>query len=139
MSSPKILHLTLKKKWFDMIKSGDKREEYRDIKPYWASRLIDASWTISLQESKNENKGILIPDIVYDLHNHPFTSPEEIIKGYFCKLKEFDFVMFRNGYSGGADLMSLECKGIEIREGKSEWGAPSGKCFIIKLGEIVIK
>lgn len=37
----KILHLTLKKKWFDMIKSGEKTQEYREAKPYWASRLVD--------------------------------------------------------------------------------------------------
>ena len=30
-----ILHLNLKKKWFDMILSGEKKEEYREIKPYW--------------------------------------------------------------------------------------------------------
>lgn len=35
----RILHLTLKKKWFDMIASGEKKEEYREIKPYWISRL----------------------------------------------------------------------------------------------------
>ncbi len=35
----KILHLTLKKKWFDMIASGEKKEEYREIKPYWKTRL----------------------------------------------------------------------------------------------------
>jgi len=34
-----ILHLTLKKKWFDMILYGDKREEYREIKNYWTKRL----------------------------------------------------------------------------------------------------
>ena len=34
-----ILHLTLKRKWFDMIASGEKREEYREIKPYWIKRL----------------------------------------------------------------------------------------------------
>jgi len=34
-----VLHLTLKKKWFDMILYGDKREEYREIKPYWKKRL----------------------------------------------------------------------------------------------------
>lgn len=34
-----ILHLTLKKKWFDMIASGEKKEEYREIKPYWIQRL----------------------------------------------------------------------------------------------------
>jgi len=35
----RILHLTLKKKWFDMIASGEKTEEYREIKPYWNKRL----------------------------------------------------------------------------------------------------
>lgn len=36
----KILNLTLKKKWFDMILSGEKTEEYREIKSYWISRLM---------------------------------------------------------------------------------------------------
>ncbi len=35
----KVLHLTLKKKWFDMIESGEKVEEYREVKPYWVTRL----------------------------------------------------------------------------------------------------
>lgn len=38
-ASQKILHLTLKKKWFDMIADGVKLEEYREIKPYWNKRL----------------------------------------------------------------------------------------------------
>lgn len=29
------LHLNLKKQWFDMIASGEKKEEYRETKPYW--------------------------------------------------------------------------------------------------------
>lgn len=33
------LHLTLKKQWFEMIKSGEKKEEYRDITPFWTKRL----------------------------------------------------------------------------------------------------
>jgi hypothetical protein len=35
------LHLTLKKKWFDMShpKNAKKNEEYRSIKPYWDKRL----------------------------------------------------------------------------------------------------
>lgn len=35
----KALHLTLNRKWFDMILSGEKKEEYREIKMYWATRL----------------------------------------------------------------------------------------------------
>lgn len=33
------LHLVLKSKWFEMIDSGVKKEEYRDIKDYWTKRL----------------------------------------------------------------------------------------------------
>ena len=38
----KTLHLVLKHKWFDMIKSGEKLEEYREVTDYWISRLTDA-------------------------------------------------------------------------------------------------
>lgn len=38
------LHLVLKKKWFDLIKSGQKTEEYREIKPYWEKRLKDKNF-----------------------------------------------------------------------------------------------
>ena len=34
------LHLTLKKKWFDMILSGQKKYEYRELKPYWRKRFV---------------------------------------------------------------------------------------------------
>jgi len=35
----KLLNLNLKKQWYNMIASGEKREEYREIKPYWQKRL----------------------------------------------------------------------------------------------------
>lgn len=31
--------LPIKRKWFDMILSGEKTEEYREIKPYYTSRF----------------------------------------------------------------------------------------------------
>lgn len=37
----KKLHLVLTAKWYSMIESGVKLEEYREIKPYWDIRLID--------------------------------------------------------------------------------------------------
>ena len=37
----KILHLSIHKKWFDLIASGEKKHEYRDDKPYWQKRLVD--------------------------------------------------------------------------------------------------
>lgn len=34
-----MIILPIKKKWFDMIKSGEKKEEYREIKRYWITRF----------------------------------------------------------------------------------------------------
>lgn len=39
----KILYLTLKKEWFDKIKSGEKKEEYREKKPYYEHRFLHCS------------------------------------------------------------------------------------------------
>lgn len=33
------ISLTLKTRWFDMIESGYKKEEYRDITPHWQKRI----------------------------------------------------------------------------------------------------
>lgn len=34
-----VLPLVLKGKWYDMIASGEKKEEYRDFKPFWEKRI----------------------------------------------------------------------------------------------------
>lgn len=123
----KILHLTLKKKWFDMILSGEKSEEYREIKLYWGQRLLDKietphSWNLSpwadIEKGDYELKGWI-----------EFTGGH---KGF----KSFQWVQFRNGYSKDAGHMLRKCYGIEIGEGRPEWGAePGKKYFVIKLGE----
>ena len=38
----KMIVLPIKKKWFDMILSGEKKEEYREIKPYYKTRFKNA-------------------------------------------------------------------------------------------------
>lgn len=40
----KILHLTLTRKWFDLIATGVKKVEYRKHTEYWAKRLMDRSY-----------------------------------------------------------------------------------------------
>ena len=37
----KTLHLVLKRKWWEMIESGEKKEEYRDFTPFYVKRLCD--------------------------------------------------------------------------------------------------
>ena len=34
-----MLIFTLKKQWYEKIKSGEKTIEYREVKPYWKQRL----------------------------------------------------------------------------------------------------
>lgn len=35
----RILYLTIHRRWFDDIVSGEKCEEFRDVKPYWTKRI----------------------------------------------------------------------------------------------------
>lgn len=47
-----ILSLVLKRKWYDMIANGEKREEYRDDKYYYRTRIQNAIRRFA--ESKNK-------------------------------------------------------------------------------------
>lgn len=121
----KVLHLTLKRKWFDMIVSGEKKEEYRELKKFWASRLLVS---------------------VFTGHGYSFTPYADVLKRDFKfkawrkfagnPFKDFDMVCFRNGYSEDALEIYVECTGIKIGVGESKWGAPDKECFIISLGEV---
>lgn len=92
---PQILHLNVQKKWFDMIASGKKKEEYRQDKMYWKVRFVKKGYWHSQTckdfdiirfkncYSKNapvidvECKGIRIADIT------------DINKDWFGPLKEY--------------------------------------------------
>jgi len=39
----KILRLTVKRKWFTLIASGEKKEIFVDCTPYWEKRLLHGS------------------------------------------------------------------------------------------------
>lgn len=44
------LYLFLKYKWYDLIESGQKTSEYREIKPYWINRLENKHYdTVTFQ------------------------------------------------------------------------------------------
>ncbi|MFK7947823.1 MAG: ASCH domain-containing protein [Saprospiraceae bacterium] len=103
LTTGRVLHLTLKKKWFMMIAKGVKTEEYREIKDYWIKRLKDMS-----------------------------------LKEPFHAFKDFDKIVFKNGYSKDAPTMIVEFKGIKIDKGFNEWGAEKGRLyFVIKLGKVL--
>ncbi len=47
-----MLILPIKQKWFDMILHGGKKEEYREIKPYWDKRILKALGCDTMPEEK---------------------------------------------------------------------------------------
>jgi hypothetical protein len=112
----KILHLTLKKKWFDLIRSGEKKEEYREIKKYWIDRLAEYSM---IEYSGTIAEGLIDNVTVFEY-------------------KHFDIIRFTNGYGKNAPTFDIECKSISIGTGKPEWGG-EGQTFIISLGKIISK
>lgn len=116
-----------------MIASGKKKEEYREIKPYWVKRLIDINYP---EEEKGGNR--TIPDnIVFDVAHHPW---QEVLKAYYSKFKDFDRIISKNGYSKGAPEITWLHKGIRIGTPNPEWCPPEfhGKTFfILEIGELL--
>lgn len=113
--------LPIKKKWFDMICSGVKKEEYREIKQYYEVRFQNTFGLVILEEENfGEYKILQGKDV-----------PEEIRK------EPLQEIIFRNGYGKNAPEIKAECT-ISIGEGKPEWGAEDGKrYFVLKIHSIV--
>jgi len=63
------LHLNLHRKWFDMILSGEKREEYRELSPYWKKRFVkvrdDGVKTITFSNGYAKNRRQMVVEIDY--------------------------------------------------------------------------
>ncbi len=114
----KILDLPLKRKWYEMIESGIKTEEYREIKPYWEKRLIDyAAIKANITEIFLRKR---LLGIQTDVCKH---FP-----------RGFTHVRFRYGYT--KRIITREIESITIGYGKPEWGAPTDRqVFIIKFKE----
>ncbi|WP_068599448.1 ASCH domain-containing protein [Vaginella massiliensis] len=129
---PAVLKLTVKKEWFDLIKSGEKTEEYRETKDYWSYRLIKElkfsglkDW-VKIKELKGKN---FIP--------YFGGMPKKVIENSI-RFSEYKYVEFKNGYSKDAQTIITECKGITIGK-PTKQGSQLFKedVFIISLGAVV--
>ena len=106
-----MLVLPIKKKWFDMILSGEKKEEYREIKPYYTNRF-EKLFSYNIHRNKDE---------LWYLGDR--TMPQEIV--------------FRNGYNYNSPAIKCKCK-LCVGQGKTEWGALPGKrYYVLKILEIL--
>lgn len=102
-----MIVLPIKKKWFNMIASGEKKEEYREIKPYYTSRFVKAL-------------------------GFPGKSEREDVKELLSQMRAMKRieVLFRNGYSGESPAIIADCF-LSIGTGKEEWGASLGENYYI--------
>ena len=124
----KVLYLPLKKEWYNMIESGVKTEEYREIKPYWAKRLCPCMNVCSNGHWSMPGCCIYTCRALHGHMNYSYRG-----KRIGC----YTHVRFSYGYT--RQTMIFEVKEITIGTGKPEWGAPDKEVFIIKLGKRVIK
>jgi len=123
----KNLQLPLTRNWFELTKKEIKKEDYREITPYWCNRLL-------LFNSKVKSKEW------WQYEFFRFGCVPEIIENIqlFCIFKQYNFNIMTLGYPKSTDkdrILKLEHKGIEIRTGSKEWGGEHGKkYFVIKHG-----
>ncbi|HBN26819.1 MAG TPA: hypothetical protein DD405_05060 [Desulfobacteraceae bacterium] len=71
----KILHLTIKKKWFDLIASGKKTMEYRENKPYWQKRLLNGETPKVFNFVRFKNGYGNVPVMDVEFKGITFTNP----------------------------------------------------------------
>ena len=93
-----VLTLTVSKQWFNMIVADEKTEEYREIKPYWASRLVN---------QQAESGEVLFDEF-----------------GGYCRVigkleyKPYTHVLFINGYRKDSPRIEKEIESISIGKPK---------------------
>jgi hypothetical protein len=126
----KVLDLSLTYHWYDEIASGRKKEEYREIKKFYCSRLGG----YCRYKTYDFGGGLLSAGV---------SGTPNCRKDYGgcwdsnIYHKTYDYVRFHRG-QGGKEIMLVECKYIYVGIGNPEWGAPIDKdVFIIGLGNII--
>lgn len=119
----KVLDLVLEKRWWNLIASGDKTEEYRLVNRWSILRLINEEYHICFNTD----------DIVTDFmawYNFTKLDRNKIFRGY-------DVVCFHLLYPEIS--MSFKIEAISVKHGEFcslIWGAdPDKYYFVIKLGE----
>ena len=100
--------LTIKRKWLEKIRSGEKQEEYRALSPYYAARFKRfLGWE-------------LIPVSQYQV--------ERVLRARGSV--PFKDIILRAGYSAFAPATMISGY-ITISTGRPEWGATAGEEYYV--------
>lgn len=105
-----MLTLPIKRKWFDMILTGEKTEEYREVSVYYTTRFRKLTWLPYSRSNSTIEK----------------MFREAAASGGF----RYADVILKNGYKWDAPAILINGH-IMIREGKPEWGAEPGREYYV--------
>lgn len=110
-----------------MIDSGVKTEEYRELKGFWANRLlypvtlgVKEYWESVLQKARELAE------------KHSFITLHKLLVDEYGT-RGYTHIRFRYGYT--KQTMLFELDGLSVGKGNKEWGAPDEEVFILKLGK----
>ena len=104
-----MLTLPIKRKWFDMILTGEKTEEYREVSGYYTARFRNLFWWPYIDNAIVENKF------------------RELAASGGIK---YGNVILKTGYKWDAPAVLINGS-LMIREGKPEWGAEPGREYYV--------
>lgn len=115
------LTLSLNRKWFDLIKSGEKTEEYRRF-----GRV-----PFGMHLPKAESQSVFYWNTRLVKHIFPKLEDDE---NYSIIQKDFDKLVFTLGYPKKSDTsrrLVFKNPRIRIGTGKPEWGAEPGELYFV--------
>lgn len=129
-----VLYLVLKKKWFDLIEQGIKKEEYREIKKHWFTRLFYSHCEIEPQ---------ILDEILKDMQSFRtdksrHRSIYSLEEHFLIRRKYLHIVEFRLGYAKNCKSMQFYIDEIDIKRPLPEWSSGEiepKNCFAIVLGK----
>ena len=75
-----MLIFPLKKQWYDKIKTGEKTIEYREVKPYWATRLWHENCDPPYDWENVKELGVFPVECYFQLGYNPKTRIEAFVK-----------------------------------------------------------
>lgn len=112
----KTLDLVLTYKWYDMIASFEKKEEYREVTDYWIKRICKV-----VQNIPKHHKTKFCDFGCNCFNSHCANDVPTYINA----------IRFHRGYSKTTMLRMVDF--INIGYGRPEWGAPDHQTFIFHL------
>lgn len=119
-----MIKLPLKRKWFDMTKSGIKTEDYREISEYWFKRLVkDYKETFQYCTGRDW-------DTCQYRQAHIDTIAQT--RSSMVKFNDYTENVITLGYPKSDErILRLPHTGIEIRTGNPKWGAEPNKLYFV--------